>query len=135
MAAPQAGFRAKPPHSPHRNLPWDILFLRSGPIRCRRTCTASGRIRRGNTTAFLENAHLLSALDVEEEDVLKTAFGPNMPRLAAIKKKYDPTNFFRVNHNIKPSDTAGGHERSQKCSLVASCLDRSRFLGIVGNRK
>ena len=51
---------------------------------------------------FSANAHLLSALDVEGEDVINTAFGPNLPRLAAIKQKYDPTNFFRVNYNIKP---------------------------------
>jgi len=51
---------------------------------------------------------LLSALDVEEENVIKTAFGPNLPRLAAIKKKYDPTNFFRVNHNINPVTQEGG---------------------------
>jgi hypothetical protein len=51
---------------------------------------------------FSENAHLLSALDVEAEEVIKTAFGPNLPRLAAIKQKYDPTNFFRVNQNIAP---------------------------------
>ncbi|HET9568807.1 MAG TPA: BBE domain-containing protein [Vicinamibacterales bacterium] len=51
---------------------------------------------------FSSNAHLLSALDVEGEDVINTAWGANLPRLAAIKKKYDPTNFFRVNQNIKP---------------------------------
>ncbi len=51
--------------------------------------------------AFSSNAHLLSALDVETEDVIQTAFGANLPRLASIKKKYDPSNFFRVNHNIK----------------------------------
>jgi len=41
-----------------------------------------------------------SALDVEAEDVIKSAFGANLTRLASIKKKYDPTNFFRVNQNI-----------------------------------
>jgi len=45
---------------------------------------------------------LLSALDVEAEEVVKTAFGTNLPRLAAIKRKYDPTNFFCVNQNIAP---------------------------------
>jgi len=50
---------------------------------------------------FSANAHLLSALDVETEDVIKTAFGSNLPRLAAIKRKYDHSNFFRVNHNLK----------------------------------
>ena len=30
------------------------------------------------------------------------AYGDNCNRLVAIKKKYDPANFFRVNQNIKP---------------------------------
>jgi len=51
---------------------------------------------------FSENAHLLSALDVETEDVVDGAFGKNLVRLAAVKQKYDPTNFFRVNQNVKP---------------------------------
>jgi hypothetical protein len=58
-----------------------------------------------NLRAFSAQAHLLSALDVEGEEVINTAFGPNLPRLAAIKKKYDPDNFFRVNYNIKPAMT------------------------------
>jgi hypothetical protein len=56
---------------------------------------------------FSQNAHLLSALDIEGDDVIKTAFGPNLARLAAIKRKYDPTNFFRVNQNIKSGTLAG----------------------------
>jgi hypothetical protein len=94
---------------PHRNLPWDILFLAqwTDPAQTdmhREWARSGEEILR----PFSENAHLLSALDVEEEDVIKTAFGPNLPRLAAIKKKYDPTNFFRVNHNINPVTQAGG---------------------------
>ena len=30
-------------------------------------------------------------------------FGPNHARLLALKKKYDPANFFRRNANIAPS--------------------------------
>jgi FAD/FMN-containing dehydrogenase len=33
---------------------------------------------------------------------VKKSYGDNYERLAAIKKKYDPDNFFRVNQNIKP---------------------------------
>jgi FAD/FMN-containing dehydrogenase len=32
-----------------------------------------------------------------------SAFGRNLKRLAGIKKKYDPDNFFRLNNNIKPA--------------------------------
>lgn len=39
----------------------------------------------------------------EGEERIKATYRDNYPRLAAIKKKYDPTNFFRVNQNIKPA--------------------------------
>jgi hypothetical protein len=32
-----------------------------------------------------------------------SAFGRNLQRLAAIKAKYDPENFFRLNNNIVPA--------------------------------
>jgi FAD/FMN-containing dehydrogenase len=38
----------------------------------------------------------------EGEDRIKATYGDNYERLVAIKKKYDPDNFFRVNQNIKP---------------------------------
>ena len=39
----------------------------------------------------------------EGEERVKKTYGGNYERLAKIKKKYDPDNFFRVNQNIKPS--------------------------------
>jgi len=93
---------------PHRNLPWDILFLAQwtdpAQTSMHRDWARSGEEM---LRPFSQNAHLLSALDVEAEDVIKTAFGSNFPRLAAVKKKYDPTNFFRVNHNINLGTHAG----------------------------
>jgi hypothetical protein len=87
---------------PHRQLPWDILFIAQW------TDPAQTDIHRDWARSgeellrpFSRNAHLLSALDIETDDVIETAFGLNLPRLAAIKKKYDPSNFFRVNQNIK----------------------------------
>src|SRR6476620_187811 len=38
----------------------------------------------------------------EGEERVKKTYGGNYERLAKIKKKYDPDNFFRVNQNIKP---------------------------------
>ena len=42
-------------------------------------------------------------MDDEGEARVKAAFGDNYERLTALKKKYDPANLFRVNHNIRPS--------------------------------
>jgi hypothetical protein len=39
----------------------------------------------------------------EGQERVQASFRDNYSRLAAIKKKYDPTNFFRVNQNIKPA--------------------------------
>jgi FAD/FMN-containing dehydrogenase len=39
----------------------------------------------------------------EGEELVKRSFGANYQRLAAVKAKYDPTNFFRLNQNIKPA--------------------------------
>ena len=38
----------------------------------------------------------------EGQDRIQAAFRENYDRLATIKKKYDPANFFRVNQNIRP---------------------------------
>ena len=38
----------------------------------------------------------------EGEERVRAAYGANYGRLVALKSKYDPTNLFRVNQNIKP---------------------------------
>ena len=52
---------------------------------------------------YSSGAYLLNFLGQEGDDTIKAAFGPNYDRLAAVKKKYDPANFFRLNQNIQPS--------------------------------
>jgi len=42
----------------------------------------------------------------EGDESARAAYGANYDRLVALKKKYDPTNLFRMNHNIKPDKAA-----------------------------
>jgi FAD/FMN-containing dehydrogenase len=42
-------------------------------------------------------------LGQDDEDRIRIAYGTNYERLAALKKKYDPDNFFRLNPNIRPA--------------------------------
>jgi FAD/FMN-containing dehydrogenase len=52
----------------------------------------------------LSGAYPNFMMDDEGDARLKATYGNNYPRLAALKKKYDPGNLFRVNHNIQPAD-------------------------------
>ncbi len=51
---------------------------------------------------YSEDGAYVNFMMEEGQDRVKATYGPNYTRLAAIKKKYDPTNFFRVNQNIQP---------------------------------
>ena len=61
------------------------------------------------TKAYWEELHPYSAggayvnmMMDEGQDRVMAAYRENYPRLAAIKNKYDPSNLFHVNQNIKP---------------------------------
>lgn len=45
---------------------------------------------------------------------VQAAFGENYPRLAEVKGRYDPTNFFCTNHNIRPAPKTAQSSRGKK---------------------
>jgi hypothetical protein len=51
-------------------------------------------------------AYVNFMMDGEGEDRIRATYGKNYARLAQIKAKYDPTNFFHVNQNIRPDASA-----------------------------
>ena len=55
---------------------------------------------------FSAGGAYLNFMMEEGEDRIRATYGGNYERLAAIKAKYDPGNFFRVNQNIRPAGIA-----------------------------
>ena len=51
---------------------------------------------------FLKPGVYVNYLGDEGETRLRASYGANYERLRAIKNKYDPTNFFRLNQNVTP---------------------------------
>jgi FAD/FMN-containing dehydrogenase len=52
---------------------------------------------------FSLGGEYVNNLGEEGEDRVRASYGANYERLAALKNKYDPTNFFRLNANITPT--------------------------------
>jgi hypothetical protein len=51
---------------------------------------------------FAESGVYTNFLGDEGEEIIKASYSINYERLVALKRRYDPTNVFRFNQNIKP---------------------------------
>jgi len=51
---------------------------------------------------YLARARYVNYLEDDVRDGAAVAYGPNLPRLRALKARFDPTNFFKQNVNISP---------------------------------
>ena len=65
-------------------------------------CIAWAREFFTKSQPFASGGAYINFLTQEEADRIAFAYGPAFKRLVDLKKKYDPTNFFRMNQNIKP---------------------------------
>ena len=58
---------------------------------------------------FSTGGTYLNFLNADDgDDRVRAAYGANLDRLAAVKARWDPENFFRVNKNIAPRGAAAG---------------------------
>lgn len=89
---------------PHRAEGYNLLILaqwlqREDTI----ACTGWSRESYARLEPFFAEGRYVNYLgDDESGDPVCAAYGPNYKRLQEIKTKYDPTNFFHMNQNIKP---------------------------------
>jgi len=51
---------------------------------------------------YVHHSVYANNLGDEGDDRVRSAYGQNFEPLAAVKQTYDPTNFFRLNQNIRP---------------------------------
>jgi FAD/FMN-containing dehydrogenase len=55
------------------------------------------------TAPYATGGVYVNFMTADEADRVRAAYGPHYDRLVAVKDKYDRTNVFRLNQNIKPS--------------------------------
>jgi FAD/FMN-containing dehydrogenase len=66
-------------------------------------CIAWAREFFDATAPYATGGAYVNFMTSDEANRVAAVYGPNYERLARVKKKYDPTNFFRLNQNIAPS--------------------------------
>ena len=66
-------------------------------------CIAWARSLWKATAPFATGSVYVSFLTQEEGDRVRETYGENFDRLVELKNKYDPTNLFGVNQNIRPT--------------------------------
>jgi FAD/FMN-containing dehydrogenase len=89
---------------PHRVDGYNLLVLSEWmePANTDR-CIAWARKTYSEMEPFVASGRYVNYLgDDETGDPIAAAYGPNYQRLREIKVKYDPSNFFHVNQNIRP---------------------------------
>jgi FAD/FMN-containing dehydrogenase len=89
---------------PHREPGWNILI----PTEWTDPAETDANIAWTRETFAALRPHFASRRwlnylgDDQADDAIRDAYGPNYDRLREVKRRYDPDNVFRLNHNIAP---------------------------------
>ena len=89
---------------PHREPGWNLLIPSVWVDPADTDANIAGtRETHVALTPHLTDRRWLNYLgDDQGQDAIRGAYGPNYDRLVAVKRKHDPDNVFRHNHNIAP---------------------------------
>jgi hypothetical protein len=67
---------------------------------------------------YSEPGAYINFQDADDQSRIEDTLGSNYARLAEVKAKYDPDNFFHINQNIKPAAPAPGGVPSQAPAVL-----------------
>jgi FAD/FMN-containing dehydrogenase len=89
----------------HRAAPFDLIVIAGGfPPEQAEANVRWARATSDAMRPFMSGAAYVNYLGPDAtREAVQSAYGPAYSRLVALKDRYDPTNIFRLNQNIRPS--------------------------------
>jgi FAD/FMN-containing dehydrogenase len=92
---------------PHRRHSYNLMFWSNwgNPAEAEENIRWT-RMAWNTLQPYLIEGSYVNYVSDEGDSFARAAYGPNYERLVRLKDKYDPTNFFRMNQNIKPNGLA-----------------------------
>jgi FAD/FMN-containing dehydrogenase len=100
-ARPSADATAFPQRQPHFVM---NVHARWRDAEMDRTCVDWARKLFDSMSPYAAGTAYVNFMPGDEDERVEAIYGVNFARLAQIKRRYDPSNVFRINQNVKPSD-------------------------------
>jgi FAD/FMN-containing dehydrogenase len=88
---------------PHREPGYNLFLISQWAYAAQTdTCIAWARETFDALSPYMAERSYTNYLSADDYDRVRKAYGPNYERLVELKRRYDPDNLFRLNHNIDP---------------------------------
>jgi FAD/FMN-containing dehydrogenase len=88
---------------PHREPGYNLFLISQWTDTAQTdTCLAWARETFDALSPYMADRSYTNYLSADDYDRVRQAYGPNYERLVELKRRYDPDNLFRLNHNIDP---------------------------------
>jgi FAD/FMN-containing dehydrogenase len=89
---------------PHREPGFNLLLVASWTDPAQNdSCITWARETFDTLAPYMADRAYTNYLSADDHGRVGKAFGPNLQRLVELKRRYDPDNLFRLNHNIDPN--------------------------------
>lgn len=107
---------------PHREPGYNLFLISQWTDAAQTdTCVAWARETFDALSPYMADRSYTNYLSADDYDRVRQAYGPNYERLIEVKRRCDPDNLFRLNHNIDPdADTGRGQAVSDGRAIIAA---------------